>query len=233
MEDARVRIHSHFLQAIITMPVFVVFLRNFWRAIGLVYYKRDSIASWCCFFQTLIDVISGVVDLATIFSGGLSCRAANWAYSLGIAISSLCVSVCLLMREYIITDRSRWLLAVGILLILPLPSIVWIFWVDSPNMNTVDGACLAMFPDYLPWFRLILDISINSLFSIVFLRVVIQQYSTIDNQCWKELQSDGLTYLICMGISNISCALIIAFQLAGGMSEMFFFFDCKFPLLFD
>ncbi|KAI9598079.1 hypothetical protein BDF19DRAFT_420367 [Syncephalis fuscata] len=225
IEDARMRAHSHYVQAFMTVVLLVIFIRNTYYAALLIYTKPRSVASWCCFFQALMGTISGILNMTTGLPGGFSCRICNWVYSLGITISSICVSLCLLIRAYIITNKSAFLLFAGILLIIPLPATVWIFWVKSISKNTVDAACVSIFPSYLPWFRLGLDVSINTVFSAIFLDVVIQQYRTIGNKCWKRLQSDGIIYLLGVTVSNISCALIVAFQFIGGFSEMMFLVD--------
>ncbi|KAI8055036.1 hypothetical protein BDF22DRAFT_675001 [Syncephalis plumigaleata] len=225
LEDARTRAHSHYIQALMSVFILITFVRNIYYATILVYYKPDSVASWCCFLQALTGVISNAFNVATGLPGGPSCRVCNWIYAVGITISSICISVCLLLRAYVITSKSKLLLVVGILLMLPLPATVWILWAKGESMITADAGCITVFPSYLPWFRLILDVSINTLFSVIFLQVVIQQYRNIGSRCWKRLQSDGILYLLCVAGSNISCAIIVAFELLGGFSEMMFLVD--------
>ncbi|KAI8056556.1 hypothetical protein BDF22DRAFT_666868 [Syncephalis plumigaleata] len=225
LDDARRRVYSNDIQVFMNATMFAVFLRNTWRAILLVKHKPASTASWCCLIQAGMGVATQIVNLSTVFPNGATCRTCNWVYSTGITVSSICVSICLLLRAYVITNRSRLLLLVGILLMLPLPGTIWIFWVASLSQNSPDYACTSIFPWYLPWFRLGLDMSINSVFSIIFLRVIIQQYKKMGNGCWKKLQSDGIIYLCCVVLSNILCALIVAFKIIGGLSEMMFIYD--------
>jgi hypothetical protein len=227
LEDARIRAHSHYIQALMSVFILATFVRNLYYAVILIFHKPKSTASWCCFLQALTGVISNTLNVATGLPGGPSCRICNWIYALGITISSICVSVCLLLRAYIITSKSKALLVVGVLLMLPLPATAWILWVEGVSMVTSDAGCITVFPSYLPWFRLVLDVSINTLFSAIFLKVVIHQYRNIGSQCWKRLQSDGILYLLCVAGSNISCATIVAFHLFSGFSEMMFLVDCK------
>jgi hypothetical protein len=109
----------------------------------------------------------------------------------------------------------------------PLPGTIWIFWVESLSRNTENYACITQYPAYLPWFRFVLDVSINLLFSAIFLNVVIQQYRTLGHECWRRLQLDGFVYLLCVVASNILCAFIVALRLLGGFSEAMFLVDCK------
>ncbi|KAI9591502.1 hypothetical protein BDF19DRAFT_454854 [Syncephalis fuscata] len=225
LADARERVYGNAIQLFMNATMFAVFLRNFWRAFKLVYQKPASIAGWCCLVQAAMGVATQIVNLSTVFPGGATCRTCNWVYSSGITVSSVCVSICLLLRAYTITSHNRKLLFVGIVLMLPLPGTIWIFWVESFSLNSADNACTSIFPWYLPWFRLGLDLSINSIFSTVFLRVVIQQYQALGNKCWHKLQSDGILYLLCVILSNVLCAFIVAFKVIGGLSEMMFIYD--------
>ncbi|KAI9593488.1 hypothetical protein BDF19DRAFT_424392 [Syncephalis fuscata] len=223
--DAKLRAHSCFAQVVVNVILIAVFTQNTWQAAKLVYLKHTSVASWCCILQALLGLATAVVNITTAFPEGLSCRITIWMASVGIVISNICVNTCLLLKAYVIADRNRFLLAIGSFITLLNPGIVWIVFVDSPVQNTVDSACSVDFPPYFPWFRFVLDISSNSIFSAVFLHVVIKQYRQQGKKCWQKLKSDGLIYLFGVVFSNIFCALLVASQLAGKLGNMFILID--------
>ncbi|KAI9592987.1 hypothetical protein BDF19DRAFT_450051 [Syncephalis fuscata] len=204
-EDAQQRAFSCYIQGFINTIFLVVFVRNTWHASKLIYYKHTSSASWCCFLQAFMGLIVEGINVLAILPGAVPCRLTIWMSSLGMVVSSICVSICLLIRAYIIADRSRVLLV--------------------PSTNTVEFACIVTFPSYFPWYRFVLDITINCIFSIIFLRVIIAQYRKVGSDCWKKLKVDGVVYLFGVVLSNIFCAIVTAFKLAGDLSEMTFLFD--------
>ncbi|KAI9598684.1 hypothetical protein BDF19DRAFT_410755 [Syncephalis fuscata] len=207
VEEARERAQAFFLQACMTTVVFVVFIRNLWHASILVYKKPTSVGSWCCFLPALVGTISGAMDMTLIMPNGLSCRVCNMTYSFGVTLSKPCIAGGGYCFNIAGTCHTLDVLA------------------QSRSVNTAENSCAYEFPSYLPWYRLALDVSINTVFSTIFLNVVIKQYNNMGNKCWKKLHSDGLFYLLCVVLSNISCAFIIAFKLFGGLSEIMFFFD--------
>ena len=62
---------------------------------------------------------------------------------------------------------------------------------------------LLTFPAAAPWYRFVLDVAINILFSVVFLRVVIRQYRALGSECLHKLKRDGLFYMFNVMFSNI------------------------------
>jgi hypothetical protein len=143
-------------------------------------------------------------------------------------LSGMCVSVCVLTKAYAVQNKSKWLLLIGGLLIIPQTGLIWIAWVMSPVENSVEAGCVAHFPDIAPWYRFGLDIIINLLFSFIFLRVVIRQYKTMGSRCWQKLRRDGLFYLFSVLFSNMLCAIITASRILGPIGGKMFVRDCKF-----
>ncbi|KAI9594678.1 hypothetical protein BDF19DRAFT_444510 [Syncephalis fuscata] len=210
-DEVRQKVHSNFIQLLLTTTIFWTFLRNVWHAGRLVWSSHTSVASWCCFLQALMGIYRVWLT--------------NWIYAFGLMVSSICVSICLLLRAYVITSHNRVLLILGVAFTLPLPGILWIFWTRSVSTITPNEACITIYPPYLPWIRFMIDMPINSIFSIVFLRVVINQYRAMGNECWQKVKSDGIIYLFGVILSNTICAVVTAFELAGNWSEIFFYLD--------
>ncbi|KAI9594716.1 hypothetical protein BDF19DRAFT_93678 [Syncephalis fuscata] len=225
LEDARNRAHSNFIQTVFNTVFMTIFFRNSWRAFKLIRHRTKSVANWCCFLQAVMGIIMALNAISSIFPGGSRCRINVWVSSFGMAVSSACVSVCLLTKAYAVQKKSRLILIIGILLIIPQLGILWIAWVMTSAQNSVQAACTAHFPSFAPWYRFVLDIAINILFSIIFLRVVIRQYKALGSKCWKKLKRDGLFYLIGVVFSNMICAIITASSIFGPIGEMMFLLD--------
>ncbi|KAI9590978.1 hypothetical protein BDF19DRAFT_469250 [Syncephalis fuscata] len=223
-DEARRRLHSSLFQGYMKATLFVIFARNFWHAAKLVYARPKGAGSWCCLIQSMTGFIAETIDVSTMFPGGASCLMCSTADVTGMAISSLCVNICLLLRAYTVANHNRWLLAIGILLMLPIPGALWIFLI-SPTQVTTDHGCVNHYPNYLGPFRSSVDVAINFIFSAVFLQVVIEQYRVLGNRCWAKLKSDNLMYIFWVIISNLVCGVITTFKLAGDSSDMFFLVD--------
>ncbi|KAI9599406.1 hypothetical protein BDF19DRAFT_428635 [Syncephalis fuscata] len=226
-EDAQRHIYSNFLQIHINVFFGLIFARNSWRSLLLIYSNSKSLASWACFIQCFTGVVATLSNLSSNFPGGPRCRVNIWVTSFGLMTSSICISTCLLMRAYATQNRDKRILYGGILLIIPHFATIYIIWTQSIMLNSPHGSCLVHFPFYYPWLRFFLDVSLNIVFSIIFLKVVYRQYLTHGTACWRQLSSDGLIYLLSVVFANISCAFFTAFSLLGEYSDMSFVFDCR------
>ncbi|RKP04453.1 hypothetical protein THASP1DRAFT_33776 [Thamnocephalis sphaerospora] len=224
-ESARRCLHSNAIQTAINTMLAYIFLRNTWRSVMLLRTRTQSIANWCCLIQALVGVIMACVNLSSIFPGGPPCRINIWVCAFGIMVSGICVSICLLIKAYAAQNRDRRLVWAAGLLMVPQPGIIWIVWASSIMLNTEKSACIILFPAYLPWYRFVLDLSINLLFSAVFLYAVYRQYRLIGNRCWQKLGEGGAVFLFAVVLSNLVCTIITATSAFGPLSEMFFLID--------
>ncbi|KAI9599461.1 hypothetical protein BDF19DRAFT_428784 [Syncephalis fuscata] len=209
MKDARMAAHSNFTQGAMNAIIFAIFLRNTYCALKMLYYRPRSIANWCCFLQAGAGVALGVVSLTAVTTSFSTCRHIGWVAALAYAVQM----------------RSKILLWVGILLILPNGVTIWVAWFESPVFNTVKAACIMIFPHFYPIFKAALDIVLNIIFSTIFLRVVVGQYRVFGSKCWKRLSADGLLYLICVAISNLLTGVFTSIELLGPLREMVFIVD--------
>ncbi|KAI8058162.1 hypothetical protein BDF22DRAFT_664249 [Syncephalis plumigaleata] len=225
MKDARMALHSNFIQGTMNAILFCIFLRNMYRSLWMLYHRPRGIANWCCFLQSGAGVALGVVTLTSITTSFSTCRHIGWVAAFGLVVSAVCVNICLLLRAYAVQKRSKLLLALGILLILPNGVTIWVAWFESPVFNTIDHACIMIFPEFFPIFKAALDIFTNILFSTIFLRVVFRQYRTFGSKCWKRLSADGLLHLICVAMSNLLTGVFTTISLFGPLREMVFIVD--------
>jgi hypothetical protein len=126
IQDTQQRAFSCYIQGFINTVFTIIFLRNTWHALELVYFKHKSAASWCCFLQALMGLIVESINALAILPGAVSCRLTIWMTSFDMTVSSICVSICLLLQAYIIMNNNRVLLALSILLMIPLSGSIWI-----------------------------------------------------------------------------------------------------------
>ncbi|RKP24333.1 hypothetical protein SYNPS1DRAFT_23576 [Syncephalis pseudoplumigaleata] len=225
MKDARMALRSNFTQGAMNVILICIFLRNTYCALKMLYYRPRGIANWCCFLQAAAGVALGYVSLSALLTSFSTCRHIGWVAAFGLVVSSICVNICLLIKAYAVQRRSKLLLLLGILLIMPNGVTIWVAWFESPVFNTIDHACIMIFPEFYPIFKASLDIFINVLFSTIFLRVVIGQYRTFGSQCWKRLSSDGMLYLMIVCLSNLLTGIFTTITLLGPMREMVFIVD--------
>ena len=119
MDDARKRAHSNFSQIFMATCLFALFIRNTRCSIELLYKNSKSIPSWCCFFQAFMGTIFGMSTVFASLSSLVSCREVIWIVYFGLTVSSICVTVCLLMKAYAVQMHDRRLLWIGGFFILP------------------------------------------------------------------------------------------------------------------
>lgn len=174
------------MQLSISTIFMVIFFCNTWLAIRFICFKHKNATSWCCFLQVLMGLITEITCILSILAGVVSCRWIMWISSFGVVVSSNCISVCLLLQAYAITERNCIISVLGALFMIPLSGMTWIV-LCGPKKITVESGCISKLSGYFPWFHFISDIIINFIFSTIFLHVIIKQYCTFGDDCWKQL----------------------------------------------
>ncbi|RKP05305.1 hypothetical protein THASP1DRAFT_32860 [Thamnocephalis sphaerospora] len=223
-EEMRARSGSLSMQLMFNVIFAFIFSRSLYLSIRMTYRRHRMLASWCCVLQAAAGVVYSLSSLAANLPNGPSCRATLWITGVGATISTLCVGSTLLQKAYAAHQRNRWLLVIGIILLLPQPIIIYIAW-TSPGLMTSVGGCLSCFPSYLPWVKLAMDLPINMVFSIAFLAVVYRQYRRYGLTAWARLVRNGIQTMCLVVLSNLICTFGVAFEVAGMLSEFFFILD--------
>ncbi|KAI8052823.1 hypothetical protein BDF22DRAFT_685403 [Syncephalis plumigaleata] len=225
ISDARIRLSSNSKQLIIANIILYMFVWNTWKAFKLLRSRPVNKSYWCCFIQAFLGVILGMSLPISFLSSSITCRILGWMLITGLATSSICTIICLLLKAYVVQMRDKRVLWFGIVCI-PLPTIaLWGVVFNEDMYFTSDGICMTDVPQWIPIVRGCIEIFTNSVFSCIFLRAVIKQYQAFGSNCWSKLKSDGLLYLLGAAISSIVCALISVFQSFGPISEIIFFVD--------
>ncbi|RKP10274.1 hypothetical protein THASP1DRAFT_27958 [Thamnocephalis sphaerospora] len=224
MEQMRVRNRSLSMQSAINVVFIFIFARSLSISVPIVYQNRRTLAGWCCVIQATAGVVYCVSCLMVFLPNGPPCRVALWITGTGTTISTLCVGTTLLQKAYLAHQRNKWLLCIGIVLLLPQPAIAYIVW-TSPGIMTPVGGCLSCYPSYLPWIKLAMDLPINLVFSTAFLTVVYRQYRIYGSKAWVRLIRNGIQTMCLVVLSNLICMFGVAFEFAGLFSQFFFILD--------
>ncbi|RKP08410.1 hypothetical protein THASP1DRAFT_29789 [Thamnocephalis sphaerospora] len=224
VEETRVRLLGTHAQLVINVAVSYLFLRNFFVAVRMAYRCPGVTASWCCLLQGLVGVGYVVIIFLVHMPGGPSYRQLLWFVGITLPVSSICVSVALLQRAYLVHNRNKWLLVTGIIFLLPQPFITYTLW-TSPVASAPGVGGIVYYPPYFPWVKLGMEAPINILFSGAFIMVVYRQYRRYGSAAWARLVRNGTQTICAIVITNFICMFCVAFEALGTHSEMFILLD--------
>lgn len=187
-------------------------------------YRQHTLLPACCLIQALAGVAYVITQMMYLLSTGATCRHVVWAISFGICVSNICICTVLLQKAYIVCDHNRWLLVLGVVLLLPQPLITYYFWV-SPSVMLPKYGCTVDYPKFLPWLKLVVDLLINLAFSSIFIAVIYRLLRQLGSAAWKKLVQDGIRTMCAIILSNVVCMLGVAFEVLGPHSDMCFIID--------
>ncbi|KAI8058212.1 hypothetical protein BDF22DRAFT_739615 [Syncephalis plumigaleata] len=225
LNEARFRFKGNSIQTFATVIVTYLFFWNTWRSLRLLYINPRSIVNWCCFVQSFWGAARVFITIANLFTSKGNCSMAIWMSLTGLTASAVCTLICMLSKAYMVQMRDKRILWMGILFIPLVLSSAVIFAFKGAPLMTKQGVCIGVIPSWLPLTRAIVEVSVNGVFSYIFLRAVIQQYRVFGSRCWDKLKSDGIFYLLCVAASSILCAILMATEALGAMSETLFLVD--------
>ncbi|RKP10275.1 hypothetical protein THASP1DRAFT_27959 [Thamnocephalis sphaerospora] len=224
LEEMRSRHGNLSMQSMCNVFFFFIFLRNLYLAARITYQRRRMLASWCCILQAAAGLASALSGTTDYLPHGTPCRVTLWVNGVGVAVSALCVGSTLLQKAYLAHQRNKWLLGIGIILLVPQPVFTYMVW-TSPGIMTPAGGCLSCYPSYLPWIKLAMDLPINLVFSTAFLTVVYRQYRMYGSKAWARLVRNGIQTMCLVVLSNLICMFGVAFKVVGVYSQFFFIVD--------
>jgi hypothetical protein len=206
------------------MCIFIMFY-NLRIAIRMIYTRPHVLAGWFCAIQAIACLIMMFACLATVFPSGANCRELIWICGICLTISPLCVGAVLLQKAYLVHDRNKWLLAIGIILILPQIYVWYAIW-TIPSIMHPDYGCIAIYDACLPLIKRATGTPINVIFSVIFIRVVYQQYKRLGSKAWARLAREGIQTMCMVVAVNIFCMLGIFFGIMGPFSTHLAVVDC-------
>jgi hypothetical protein len=118
------------MQVEIAAAVFLtyLFVRNLVMTSGHLISRSYTLPLWCSFTASLFGTTTLTIYLLTPLIEKLNCRIAIWGLTLGLGFSILFNNLILLHKAYIVLFEQKWIIYVGISLILP--QVVYPFFID-------------------------------------------------------------------------------------------------------
>ncbi|RKP05751.1 hypothetical protein THASP1DRAFT_25805 [Thamnocephalis sphaerospora] len=167
LQELRERNSSLATQSMLNVICAWIFLRSFIIAVRMIHKRARMLAGWCCLLQATAGLVYTIGGMTVHLPNGLTCRGALWLVGAGLGISPSCVGAALLQKAYIVHDYNKWLMGIGIILLLQQPFFTYLVWA-SPGIILPSSGCLSCYPKYLPWIKLGIDMPINLVFSVAF-----------------------------------------------------------------
>ncbi|RKP27534.1 hypothetical protein SYNPS1DRAFT_26815 [Syncephalis pseudoplumigaleata] len=214
------------LQLILVVMLLMVFLRNTFCSIKLLVKSPRKLAHWGCFISTF----AGIVYLCCFalphhLPGGPSCNKVIWGAVSGLCVSTMSTNSILLERAYLANQRNKWFLLAGILLIVPAPMLLVVTYLHvTPTFNPSSG-CYITFNVLFPYFRLLIDLPPNMVFSAAFSIVIYRQYKRFGDRCWKRLAREGMVTMVFVVMSNFTCMVCNVLNVFGEATDVLFIVD--------
>jgi hypothetical protein len=224
LDELRARSTGARIQLLANAIANYVFVRNLWLSIRMLMRRSNVIPHWCCFFQSIFGVIYTICALMLGMPGGPSCRVALWVIGVGLTVSPICVSIILLQKAYIVCGQNRMFLIFGSILIIPQLA-TWYYAWTSPAIMVPDIGCRVVYVSYYPWLKFGIEAPTVVLFSVVFLKVVYQQYRMFGSEAWVRLARNGIQTMCLIIFCNFICMLLAAINLFGAFSQTFIILD--------
>jgi hypothetical protein len=226
MELMRQRFYISCFQALFDVFTLVLFSHFLGRAIKLLHKCPHSVPVWCITFQTLTGVCVGIAGVSSYMPGGFNCRTMIFILLTNIVSFSILMSTCLIFRLYY-AMQIRWIVYLVIPLSLTYGALLTQALVTCKTTNDEYEGCKLILPSYLGIVRNAIDMFINLLLSLAFLKVIHNYHVRLKAKSWEKLKSDGIHYTTAIIGSNLVFTILIMCNAAGGLSNIFFTMDCK------
>ncbi|KAI9594904.1 hypothetical protein BDF19DRAFT_465784 [Syncephalis fuscata] len=224
--ELRRRSFGVYSQLLSIMALLFIFLYNSYRSIKMVCKRSYRASPWCCLVSSLAGVsYVGGIAMVHHLPFGPSCHIVIWAAIIGMTISTMAINTLLLERAYLAHQRNRYLLIFGILLVVPAPVLIYRAWYDVLATFSPGTGCHGTYPPSFPAFRLLIDLPPNAVFSVAFLAVIYQQYRRFGDRCWKRLTHDGITTMLLVILSNLTCVIFNLSDILGDTKDVLFIVD--------
>ncbi|KAI9596736.1 hypothetical protein BDF19DRAFT_436587 [Syncephalis fuscata] len=230
MAESPGSIHDHlkgiWMQLVVHFFVGCIHARNINIALRMIIVQPRAVTRWCCLLPSLAGAVLSIISLLFYFLPGINCRILCWYAGLEISISIICYSTILLQKAYVILDRQRWVIVVGILFISPQAGIPIIVITSTVIILSFECGCVIIYPPYLAWYWFGISLLANVFFSSIFSYTAYKQYRVFGSETWKRLAKDGIQAMCLVMLCNIVCSAMLCFRPLGDASEFFFLIDC-------
>ncbi|KAI9599070.1 hypothetical protein BDF19DRAFT_429987 [Syncephalis fuscata] len=204
--DQRARYSSDAVQLLFFWLAFILFSRSSYITAQITRKNPNSMVGWCLFMQSLAGIPPSLCRILMALFNQPDCL-------FFCLTGALCVSIILAWRAHLVYNRSVGLLVLGGLLMLPEPFFGIAFWYKTQVIQTNHTSCELIYPSWLPWLRLAIDVPFNVVFSAIFLFVVLRQYQKYGGKIWKRLQQKGFICLFALLATNTFTLLMTGYLL--------------------
>ncbi|KAI9592732.1 hypothetical protein BDF19DRAFT_450745 [Syncephalis fuscata] len=188
------------LQILFATGVSLIVVRNFIISSKMVMHRPRLLAPWCCLVPCVLNLLTEVVFMGMELGFFANCRILIWTSTFGISITYVCNSMILLQKAYLILCRQKWLLYTGIPLLLLqfgyfVATICFAFVVLD-----IETGCTLHYYMSLIWYWLGVTLPIN-------------------------MAQKGVQTMCLAVLCNITCCILLAFQVGGSHSDLYFSVD--------
>ncbi|KAI9595452.1 hypothetical protein BDF19DRAFT_71700 [Syncephalis fuscata] len=203
--DAQARLFAIYTQTIINLLASLIFISNLAISIRMVLNRPQFLSGWCFLISSLFGA-GWFVIVVPYFFEILNCRETIWYILTAFSVVSIGNSIVILQKAYIVLLKQRWVLVVGIILILPqlgfTPFVITVSYITFKK----HGGCVANYPISMPLYWFGVTIPVNILFSGIFSYIAYQQYKTFGSEAWRRLTRNGIQIMCLVVFCNIICA---------------------------
>ncbi|KAI9598608.1 hypothetical protein BDF19DRAFT_182970 [Syncephalis fuscata] len=165
--------------------------------------RPRSMIPWCCFIPSASGIIASLMSIFMFLNFPTNCRIMIWVLTFSISLTMVGNSLILLQKVYLVLCRERWVLYISIPLISPQLAYAFIMiYCDFTTLEEKYG-CVLYYPQFLLFYWLSVNLSINILFSAIFCHVALKQYRLFGSDAWKKLARNGIQTMSLAALCSI------------------------------
>ncbi|KAK9762266.1 hypothetical protein K7432_012166 [Basidiobolus ranarum] len=169
---------------------------------------------WLCFLQASCVFILLLFSIIGYFAPFEDCTTQGRLIEPWLAMALCFLHSLLFVKSYYALNKVKWLLFTHIALELGfIGSFVVAAWRETFTREETTNNCLSILTESTLLAELAFDVTINVLYSAIFIYILRNQQLHSNQAQWKALQQDGLIYMI--GITITTTLLVITTLILG------------------
>ncbi|KAI9591297.1 hypothetical protein BDF19DRAFT_455550 [Syncephalis fuscata] len=225
LNEQRGRLFGNQLQTIIVVLTGSFAIRNMLIAIKIIIRQPRSLVSWCCAIPSLIGILTSCIYIMAQLGCYFNCRHIIWSVTTGISFATFANSLILLRKAYLVINRKKWVIYIGLpFMLLQHANTVLVVLYCYYTLDPIVG-CVFNYPHFIVWHWFSAVVPLNVLFSVIFIRVALNQYRLFGSDAWRRLARDGIQTMCLTVLCNIVSCIFIVFEVGGAGSDIFFSLD--------
>ncbi|KAI8052826.1 hypothetical protein BDF22DRAFT_488797 [Syncephalis plumigaleata] len=225
--EQRGRLMGLQFELIIAVAALYLFGRNLVKTCNALVSRPHALPLWFSFISAFFGTAIGFVFILLPLTEKLNCRKLVWAESFGMSISMLCNSTILLYKAYLVLYKRKWILYVGIPLIIPQIGFAVLIVFYSFYIAKANVGCLTFYPEFIIWYWASVNTPHNILFSVIFCFVTYKQYKILGSDIWRRLAREGIQTMSLALLCNILSTIIIVFFPSTINKDILLLVDCQ------